>query len=44
MALGIPQNTEYLQKALPEGPLTSWNPLKITHYLAGDSMWPLIIL
>jgi len=44
VALGIPQNAKYLQNTLPRSPSTSWNLLKITHYLAGGSMWLPIIL
>jgi len=39
MALGIPQNAEYLQKTLPEGSSTSWNVLEFTYHLVGDQMW-----
>ena len=31
VALGIPQNTEYLQRALPEGTLTFRNVLEFTY-------------
>jgi len=37
MALGIPQNAEYLQKTLPKGTLILWNVLKLTYHLADDS-------
>jgi hypothetical protein len=44
VALGIPQNTEYLWKTLPEGPSTSWNVLEFTYHLVGDPMWLLSFL
>jgi hypothetical protein len=36
VALGIPQNTEYFQKALSEGALTRRNVLDCTYSLAND--------
>jgi hypothetical protein len=37
MALGIPQNTEYLWKTLPEDTLTLWNVLEFTYGFPDDS-------
>jgi len=44
MALGIPWNTKYPQKVLPEGTSTSWNVSEITYHFANDSMWPPSVL
>ena len=37
VALGIPQNTKYPQKILPEGTSTLWNNLELTCSLVDDS-------
>jgi len=37
MALGIPQNTEYLRKTLPEGTSTLQNVLEFTYGFPDDS-------
>jgi len=39
MALGIPQNTEYLWKTLPKGTSALWNVLEFTYSFANDSKW-----
>jgi len=39
MALGIPQNAEYLQKTLPEGASTFWDILEFTYHFVDDLMW-----
>jgi hypothetical protein len=44
VALGIPQNAEYLQKTLPEDTSTLWNVLEFTYGFPDDSKQFLSIL